>query len=50
MKREWPSWTPPSQMLRRRPDLPRFMLGGPENPRRACHVSWRLALPHPRLE
>jgi lipoprotein-anchoring transpeptidase ErfK/SrfK len=32
MKREWPSWTPPSQMLRRRPDLPRFMAGGPENP------------------
>jgi lipoprotein-anchoring transpeptidase ErfK/SrfK len=32
MKREWPSWTPPSQMLRRRPDLPRFMPGGPENP------------------
>jgi lipoprotein-anchoring transpeptidase ErfK/SrfK len=31
-KREWPSWTPPSQMLRRRPDLPRFMKGGPENP------------------
>jgi lipoprotein-anchoring transpeptidase ErfK/SrfK len=25
MKKEWPSWTPPSQMLRRRPDLPRFM-------------------------
>ena len=32
MKREWPPWTPPSQMLRRRPDLPRFMPGGPENP------------------
>jgi lipoprotein-anchoring transpeptidase ErfK/SrfK len=32
MKREWPSWTPPSQMLKRRPDLPRFMAGGPENP------------------
>ena len=32
MKREWPSWKPPSQMLRRRPDLPRFMPGGPENP------------------
>ncbi len=32
MKREWPSWTPPSQMLRRRPDLPRFMPGGPSNP------------------
>jgi lipoprotein-anchoring transpeptidase ErfK/SrfK len=32
MKREWPDWRPPSQMLRRRPDLPRYMLGGPENP------------------
>ena len=31
-KQEWPSWTPPSQMLKRRPDLPRFMAGGPENP------------------
>ena len=32
MKKEWPDWTPPSQMLRRRPDLPRYMAGGPENP------------------
>ncbi len=31
-KAEWPTWTPPAQMLRRRPDLPRFMKGGPENP------------------
>jgi lipoprotein-anchoring transpeptidase ErfK/SrfK len=31
-KAEWPSWTPPAQMLRRRPDLPRFMPGGPDNP------------------
>lgn len=31
-KKEWPSWTPPSQMLRRRPDLPRHMPGGIENP------------------
>ncbi|MBR0697659.1 L,D-transpeptidase [Bradyrhizobium lablabi] len=31
-KKEWPSWTPPSQMLRRRPDLPRHMEGGIENP------------------
>lgn len=31
-KREWPGWTPPEQMLRRRPDLPRFMPGGPDNP------------------
>ncbi len=31
-KKEWPSWTPPSQMLRRRPDLPRHMAGGVDNP------------------
>ncbi len=31
-KAEWPSWTPPAEMLKRRPDLPRFMQGGPENP------------------
>ena len=31
-KKEWPNWTPPSQMLRRRPDLPRFMKGGEDNP------------------
>jgi len=31
-KREWPDWTPPPEMLARRPDLPRYMEGGPENP------------------
>ena len=31
-KREWPDWTPPPQMLKRRPDLPRHMKGGIENP------------------
>jgi lipoprotein-anchoring transpeptidase ErfK/SrfK len=31
-KKEWPSWTPPSQMLARRPDLPRHMQGGIDNP------------------
>jgi lipoprotein-anchoring transpeptidase ErfK/SrfK len=31
-KREWPDWTPPPQMLRRRPDLPRYMPGGEDNP------------------
>jgi lipoprotein-anchoring transpeptidase ErfK/SrfK len=31
-KKEWPSWTPPSQMRARRPDLPRHMAGGIENP------------------
>jgi lipoprotein-anchoring transpeptidase ErfK/SrfK len=32
MKQEWPDWRPPVEMLRRRPDLPRYMAGGPENP------------------
>jgi lipoprotein-anchoring transpeptidase ErfK/SrfK len=31
-KREWPEWTPPKEMLERRPDLPRYMAGGPANP------------------
>jgi lipoprotein-anchoring transpeptidase ErfK/SrfK len=31
-KREWPDWRPPAEMLQRRPDLPSFMAGGPENP------------------
>jgi lipoprotein-anchoring transpeptidase ErfK/SrfK len=31
-KKEWPSWNPPAQMLRRRPDLPRHMAGGIDNP------------------
>jgi lipoprotein-anchoring transpeptidase ErfK/SrfK len=31
-KREWPDWTPPEQMLQRRPDLPRHMAGGIDNP------------------
>ncbi|MBQ0824300.1 L,D-transpeptidase [Microvirga sp. HBU67558] len=32
MKREWPDWRPPAAMLKRRPDLPRYMKGGPDNP------------------
>jgi lipoprotein-anchoring transpeptidase ErfK/SrfK len=32
VKREWPDWTPPDDMLHRQPNLPRFMAGGPENP------------------
>jgi lipoprotein-anchoring transpeptidase ErfK/SrfK len=31
-KAQWPDWTPPSEMLARRPDLPRHMVGGPANP------------------
>jgi len=32
LKRMWPDWRPPSAMLKRRPDLPRHMAGGPDNP------------------
>jgi lipoprotein-anchoring transpeptidase ErfK/SrfK len=40
-KREWPDWTPPSQMIERRPDLPRHMEGGIDNPlgARAMYLS-----------
>jgi lipoprotein-anchoring transpeptidase ErfK/SrfK len=31
-KREWPDWTPPDQMLQRKPELPRHMAGGIDNP------------------
>jgi lipoprotein-anchoring transpeptidase ErfK/SrfK len=31
-KAEWPDWTPPDEMLKRRPDLPTHMVGGPANP------------------
>jgi lipoprotein-anchoring transpeptidase ErfK/SrfK len=31
-KAEWPGWTPPPEMMLRRPDLPAHMDGGPENP------------------
>ena len=32
MKREWPDWRPPAEMIKRRPDLPRHMAGGLDNP------------------
>jgi lipoprotein-anchoring transpeptidase ErfK/SrfK len=43
-KREWPDWTPPAQMLRRRPDLPRHMAGGIDNPlgARAMYIAGTL--------
>ena len=31
-KAEWPDWTPPAEMLQRRPDLPLHMEGGIANP------------------
>ena len=48
-KAQWPGWTPPSEMLARRPDLPRHMDGGEANPlgARALYLGI-LALPHPR--
>ena len=32
MKREWPDWTPTPGELKRFPDLPKHMDGGPDNP------------------
>ncbi len=31
-KREWPDWTPPPEMIKRRPDIPHHMEGGLDNP------------------
>ena len=31
-KREWPGWSPPAEMKRRKPGLPDYMPGGPDNP------------------
>ncbi len=31
-KQEWPDWTPPPEMIKRQPYLPRWMAGGPGNP------------------
>jgi lipoprotein-anchoring transpeptidase ErfK/SrfK len=31
-KKEWPDWVPPPEMLKRQPELPTFMAGGPNNP------------------
>ncbi len=43
-KREWPDWTPPSEMIERQPDLPRHMAGGIDNPlgARAMYLSGTL--------
>jgi lipoprotein-anchoring transpeptidase ErfK/SrfK len=43
-KREWPDWTPPQEMLKRRPDLPRHMEGGIDNPlgARAMYIAGTL--------
>ena len=31
-KREWPDWTPTPDILKRHPNLPHHMVGGPDNP------------------
>ena len=31
-KAEWPGWTPPPEMRKRRPELPHHMVGGEDNP------------------
>lgn len=31
-KRKWPGWTPPAEMRKREPHLPKFMPGGIDNP------------------
>jgi lipoprotein-anchoring transpeptidase ErfK/SrfK len=31
-KTKWPDWRPPKPMRERRPELPEYMAGGPENP------------------
>lgn len=31
-KAEWPTWTPPTEMLARQPGIPHFMAGGIDNP------------------
>jgi lipoprotein-anchoring transpeptidase ErfK/SrfK len=43
-KREWPDWTPPAEMIKRRPDLPLHMVGGIDNPlgARALYISGTL--------
>ena len=47
-KRGWPDWTPPSQMIERRPDLPHHMAGGIDNPlgARAMYLSGTLCRIH----
>jgi lipoprotein-anchoring transpeptidase ErfK/SrfK len=32
LKQKWPDWRPPDSMRKRRPELPEFMAGGPQNP------------------
>ena len=47
-KAEWPGWTPPPEMIKRRPTCRAYGGRPGQSARRARHVSGRLALPHPR--
>ena len=49
-KQEWPDWRAPPEMVGRQPYLPRFMAGGPGNPRRASPLSRSYRLPYSRNE
>jgi lipoprotein-anchoring transpeptidase ErfK/SrfK len=31
-KTAWPDWRPPAEMRKRKPELPKYMAGGPKNP------------------
>jgi lipoprotein-anchoring transpeptidase ErfK/SrfK len=31
-KVKWPDWSPPAAMRKRKPELPAYMAGGPDNP------------------
>jgi lipoprotein-anchoring transpeptidase ErfK/SrfK len=32
IKKKWPDWRPPASMRKRKPELPAYMAGGPDNP------------------
>lgn len=51
-KAKWPSWTPPPEMLKRSPGLPKFLPGGPKNPlgARALYLGGTLYRIHGTLE
>jgi len=51
-KREWPDWTPPAEMIARRPDIPHHMDGGINNPlgARALYIGATLYRIHGTIE
>ena len=42
-KVKWPDWTPPAEMRKRRPELPPYMAGGPNNPWARAPSIWARA-------